>query len=463
MDASNKIPTPASGLPIAFHGTVIHSQGLNNLEILENCFVLIGKDGKIEILQANVESDQINPVISENGYAPDVFPVKHLKRGQFICPGFVDTHNHAPQWAQRGVGRGISLLDWLNKVTFAHEAKFKDPEYARSMYASCVAGFLQQGITTASYYGSHHGHATRILADVCFEKGQRALVGKCNMNRNAPDWYRDASVSDSLHETRELIDHIENLDPHNHLVKPILTPRFAISCEPELLDGIGAIAREHPDLPIQTHFNEAKDEIEFTKQLFPEFDTEADLYERYGLLNDRSILAHSIFLHEEEIRRIQKLGCGIAHCPIANTTMQEYMIAPIREYLRRGIKVGLGTDSGGGYSSSILEAMKQAFIVSNAQQMLTKGQDPALSLYEGFFLATLGGAQVCGLDDRIGNFAVGKEFDALEIHSIDLDLPGVMSPVEEEDSTQVIFEKFLMTGDDRNIVRVYVRGRSVKV
>lgn len=369
----------------------------------------------------------------------------------------------APQWAQRGVGRGLTLLDWLDQITFAHEAKFADPEYARRMYTTCVTGFLQQGITTASYYGSYHGEASRILADVCLEKGQRALVGKCNMNRNAPDWYRDQSAGESLLETRALIKHVQQLDPNNLLIKPIITPRFAICCDPPLLEGLGDIIREHPDLPIQTHFNEAKDEITYTHQLFPEFGTEADLYQRFGLLNERSILAHCIFLQEEEIHRLQELRCGISHCPISNTTMQDFMVAPIREYLRRGIKVGLGTDSGGGHSSSMLEVMKQAFVVSNAQQMLTKGRDPALSMHEGFFLATLGGAQVCGLDDRIGNFAVGKEFDALEIHTMDLEQPGVMSPVEADDSMSVIFEKFLMTGDDRNIAKVYVRGRSVKV
>lgn len=463
MDELNSKSSPASGLPLAFHGTVIHSRSLNELEILHDCFVLVDKAGKIQALQADVEPTQINSIVSDHGYAPDVFPVKHLRRGEFLCPGFVDTHNHAPQWAQRGVGRGETLLDWLNKVTFAHEAKFADSEYAKRMYSSCISGFLQQGITTASYYGSHHGQATQILADVCFEKGQRALVGKCNMNRNAPEWYRDSSVAESLRETRDLIQHVQNLDPDNQLVKPVLTPRFAISCDPELLSGIGAIAQDYPDLPIQTHFNEAEQEIQFTRQLFPEFRTEADLYKRFGLLNDRSILAHCIFLESEEMDVLQELHCGVAHCPIANTTMREFMVAPIREYLRRGIKVGLGTDSGGGHSSSMLEIMRQAFVVSNARQMLTQGQEPALSLEEGFFLATLGGAQVCGLDDRVGNFAVGKEFDALEIHTMDLEYPGVMTPVEEEDSTFVIFEKFLMTGDDRNIAKVYVGGRSVKL
>ncbi|KAJ6136603.1 Amidohydrolase 1 [Penicillium capsulatum] len=423
------------------------------LEILDNCFVLVGQSGKIQVLQANVDPSEIKEIVSNHGFAPDALPIK--------SPGFVDCHNHAPQWAQRGMGRGMELLDWLDKVTFAHEAKFADPEYARRLYTSCVTGFLQQGITTASYYGSCHGQATRVLADVCVEKGQRALVGKCNMNRNAPVWYRDASVGDSLDETRHLIQHIHHLDPDSRLVKPVLTPRFAITCEPDLLRGLGQIASDHPDLPIQTHFNEAPGEIHVTKQLFPDFKTEAELYQHFGLLNERSILAHCIFLEEDEIRTLQDLGCGVAHCPIANTTVGGgFMVAPIREYLRRGIKVGLGTDSGGGYSSSMLDTMKQAFIVSNAR--MSTHQDPSLTLAETFFLATLGGAQVCGLETRIGNFAVGKDFDALEVHTNDLDQPGIMSPVEDEDSTAVIFEKFLATGDDRNIVKVYVCGRSVK-
>ncbi|KAJ5732250.1 Amidohydrolase 1 [Penicillium malachiteum] len=462
MEEMKHNPSQVPGLPLAFHGTVIHSKELNELEILENCFLLVDNSGQIQSLQANVASDQINSMISALGYAPDVFPVKYLQRGQFLCPGFVDTHNHAPQFAQRGVGRGISLLDWLNEVTFAHEAKFADPEYAKGMYTRCVTGFLQQGITTASYYASLHGPATKILADVCFDKGQRALVGKCNMNRNSPDWYRDSSVQDSLHQTREVIQHIQQIDPESTLVKPVITPRFAISCESELLQGLGVIAKEHPELPIQTHFNEARQEIEFTLQLFPEHRTETELYKSFGLLNERSILAHCIYLKEEEIQEIKQLRCGVAHCPISNTTMDAFMVAPIREYLRRGIKVGLGTDSGGGHSASMLEIMRQAFVVSIAQQEATKGQDPALSLAEGFYLATLGGAQVCGLDAKVGNFAVGKEFDALEIHTIEIEGRGVMTPVEEEDTIPVIFEKWVMTGDDRNIAKVYVRGRSVK-
>ncbi|KAI9925290.1 hypothetical protein ASPWEDRAFT_120272 [Aspergillus wentii DTO 134E9] len=440
--------------PLAFHGTIIHSKDLTTIQIHPNTLLLTDTTGKITLLAPNTPRDEINH------HLPPSTPITYLPPTKFLIPGFVDTHNHAPQWSQRGMGRGKPLLEWLEKVTFAHEAKFKDPEYARSMYTSCVEGFLKQGITTASYYGSRHGEASRILGEVCVEKGQRAFVGKCNMHRNAPDWYRDESAGESLRETGEFIEAVRRIDDGEHgLVTPILTPRFAITCDEEVLDGLGKMAEQNPDLPIQTHFNEAEAEISFTKELFPTFDTEADLYEKFGLLNNRTILAHSIFLQESEMKRLRELDCGVAHCPIPNTTMGVFMVAPVREYLRRGIKVGLGTDSGGGYSSSMLEVMKQAFMVSTARHTMSGGKDEVLSVAECFYLATMGGARVMGLEGRVGNFEVGKEFDALVV---DVDVDGVMAPVEEEDSPEDVLEKFLMTGDDRNIGQVYVKGRLVR-
>ncbi|KAJ8120044.1 hypothetical protein ONZ43_g3146 [Nemania bipapillata] len=390
------------------------------------------------------------------------YEVQFLGRGQFLIPGFVDTHNHAPQWQQRGLGQSMHILDWLDNVTFPNEARFRDPEYARRIYASCVDGFLQQGITTASYYGSMHAEATKILADLCLEKGQRAFVGKCNMNRNAPDYYRDATVESSLSDTQDCIAHMRRIDPEGRLIKHVLTPRFAITCEDALLAGLGEIAKANPDLPIQTHFNEAEQEMSFTKTLFPTFDNEADLYHHFGLLTKRSILAHCCYVSEYELERLKHLDCGVAHCPISNMTVGGgFMAAPVREFLRRDIKVGLGTDSGGGFSSSILDAMRQALVASNAREVMSQGKDKGLSIDEVFYLATLGGARVCCLDDKIGNFASGREFDALLIDSDSLK-PGVMTILEEHDTTKTIFDKFIMTGDDRNIKQVFVQGRQVK-
>jgi guanine deaminase len=445
-----------------FLGPMIHSLSPSELETIPFALLCTNHDGKIVSLLKHDNPQEVQDTLTALNFSPDLITIHRLAPGQFLIPGFVDTHNHAPQWAQRGLGQGMHILDWLDAVTFPNEARFHDPDHARRVYASCVDGFLRQGVTTASYYGSIHGEATEILADLCLEKGQRALVGKCNMSRNAPENYRDASVEESLRVTEECIAHIRSLDPAGKLVKHVLTPRFAISCHPELLQGLGEIARANPDLPIQTHFNEAEQEMKATMELFPQFTNETDLYEHYGLLGKRSILAHCCYMTEYEMERLKALGCGVAHCPISNMTVGGgFMAAPVRDFMRRGIKVGLGTDSGGGFSSSMLDAMRQAMIASHAREVMSKGQDKGLSIDEVFHLATLGGAQVCGLADRIGNFEVGKEFDAIVVGTQGAE-QGIMTMVEEGDSLKTVFEKFVMTGDDRNMVEVYVQGRLVK-
>ncbi|KAF5670094.1 guanine deaminase [Fusarium heterosporum] len=440
-----------------FRGAVIHSLDLGNLEFLDNGTLMIS-DGCITGFW-KTPSD-----VPKDAFPPDTV-IKDIPYGEFLIPGFVDTHNHAPQWPMRGLGQGLHILDWLNEVTFPVEARFSDPEYASKMYEHTVEDFLRQGITTASYYGSRHAEATRILADICHAKGQRAFVGKCNMDRNAPDYIREQSASDSLQETKECIDHIRALKADGGgqgLVKPVVTPRFAISCSDELLRGLGDMVQADDTLAMQTHFNEAQQEIDATKELFPQFKgSEADLYESFGLLNKRSILAHCTIMTDYETERLEALECGIAHCPISNMTVGGgFMVAPIRDFLRRGIKVGLGTDSGGGWASQMLSVIRQAMIASNAREVLSHGKDKALSLEEVFYLATLGGARVMCLEDQIGNFVVGKEFDAVWVTTTK-GLQSAMTPREDGDSLRGLFEKYVMTGDDRNVAHVFVKGRRV--
>ena len=425
---------------LLLHGSVVHSVSVEKVEFLEDALLVVDEDGKIIELKSNLPKSEIPRVLSDLGYSTEASNIHYLARGEFLIPGFIDTHNHAPQWAQRGLGRGLQLLEWLERITFPNESKFRDPSYARRIYSSCVDGFIKQGVTTASYYGSLHGEATKILAEICLAKGQRAFVGKCNMNRNATEYYQDASADESLRVTEDFISRVQSIDPKANLITPILTPRFAICCDSDVLTGLGKIAARNPDLPIQTHFNEAQQEISTTLSLFPQFTNEVDLYDHFGLLTRRSILAHCTIMQDTEIDRLKEIGCGVAHCPISNTTVGGgFMAAPIRHFLREGIKVGLGTDSGGGFSSSILDAMRQAFIVSNAKELMTEGADPCLSLNECFYLATLGGARVCCLDDQIGNFEKGKQFDALLINTVDEKFAGSMTIVEDQYSLATVF------------------------
>lgn len=376
---------------------------------------------------------------------------------------------------QRGLGQGMHILDWLDGITFPNEAKFEDASHAEKVYEKLVRGMLRQGVTTASYYGSLHGEATRVLASTCLKGGQRALIGKCNMDRNSPSFYCETSAEESISATKACIQHIRTIDPEGSLVKPVLTPRFAISCTAQLLKSLGEMAHEDPSLAIQTHFNEAAQEINATLSLFPEFGNEADLYSSFGLLTPRSILAHCTIMTPYEINKLQDLGCGVAHCPTANMTVGGgFMAAPVKEFLRKGINVGLGTDSGGGYSSSMLNAMRHSLITSYAREALypkfeSEKNDVSqegsggetLSWEEVFYMATKGGAKVVGFDKQVGGFAVGMEFDALVIDMRD-GREGVNVPLDEEnDSAERMLEKFVMTGDDRNIAQVYVRGKLV--
>ncbi|KAL4787177.1 hypothetical protein BJX76DRAFT_319096 [Aspergillus varians] len=443
---------------LVFQGAAIHSTDPENLEILENATIVV-TDGRITAFYKS--PDQI---LAGDAIPPDA-PIHRLPRGEFLIPGFVDTHNHAPQWPMRGLGQGLHILDWLSEITFPIEARFADSAYATKIYEQTVDDFLRQGITTASYYSSRHLEGTKILANICHTKGQRVFVGKCNMDRNAPDYIREQSAAESLRETEECIRHIHGLTTCDHadsLVKPVVTPRFAISCTPELLQGLGQIVKRDKTLAIQTHFNEAQQEIDATKELFPQFGgSEADLYESYGLLNSRSILAHCTIMTEYEKERITALECGVAHCPISNMTVGGgFMVAPVRDFLRRGIKVGLGTDSGGGWASQMLAVIRQAMIASNAREVLSEGRDKGLTFEEVFYLATLGGAKVLCLEDRIGSFEVGKEFDAVWV-TTSTGLQSAMTPREDGDSLRRVFEKYIMTGDDRNVAQVYVRGRRV--
>lgn len=442
-----------------FRGAVVHSLALSDLEVLEDATIIVTNCR----ISSFYKSSSMVP--------PDGIPSKakthHLPSGHFLIPGFVDTHNHAPQWPMRGRGQGLHILDWLEQVTFPVEGRFADSAYAARVYEETVSDFLRHGITTASYYSSRHAEATKILAETCHRKGQRAFVGKCNMDRNAPDYLIDTDAETSLKETKECIHHIRTLSTQDTsisrpLVQPVITPRFAISCTPDLLAGLGNILKEDPTLAMQTHFNEAQQEIDFTTSLFPEFKgSEADLYSHFNLLTPRSILAHCTLMSEYETSKILEYGCGVAHCPIANMTVGGgFMVAPTRELLRRGIKVGLGTDSGGGWSSSMLPVIKQTLIASNAQEVLSGGKDKALSLEEGFYLATMGGARVMCLDDQIGNFAEGKAFDAVWVRTTS-GLESIMTPVEEEDGIKGAWEKWILTGDDRNVRHVYVNGRRV--
>jgi guanine deaminase len=229
------------------------------------------------------------------------------------------------------------------------------------------------------------------------------------MDCNSPDYYRE-ETAESLSETAAFVESTLNLG--SSLVTPIITPRFAPTCSGELLSGLGKLAAEK-NLPIQSHLSENKDEIEWVKSLFPDRSSYTDVYDHYGLLTPKTVMAHCIHLSDAEIETIKCRGTGVAHCPTSNINLNSGFLN-LEALMARGVKVGLGTDVSGGHSPSMLCAARDAITVS---KVLHVGGETKTELdYKGaFFLATLGGSQALGLDKAIGNFQPGKRFDALVV------------------------------------------------
>lgn len=309
-----------------------------------------------------------------------------------------------------------------------------------------------------------HVPATNLLADICFERGQRAFVGRVCMDRLSPDYYRDESVDAAVRDTKACIEHVQHIDPGYELVSPIITPRFAPSCSDDCLKQLGQLHKDS-GVPCQTHISENKAEVQLVRELFPKSKSYADVYDEAGLLTAKTILAHCVHLSDQEQELIKVREAKISHCPASNTALTSGA-ARVRELIDRGITVGLGTDVSGGFSASILEEVRQAIMVSRHVAM-TDGDAAKLSTEEVLYLATRGGAKVVGLEGKIGGFEVGMGWDTQMISMGSVSEGGELShndgPVDifgkEAWSDRVA--KWVWNGDDRNVRAVWVKGRLV--
>ncbi|KAF2271816.1 guanine deaminase [Westerdykella ornata] len=456
MAASSSIPKTI------YLGTFVHCVSLSDLEIGENGAIGVDENGIIRFVEKDTELGHVHEKHPDWNNAE----VIHLKGNGFYFPGFIDTHTHAPQHPNTGLFGKTTLLDWLDTYTFPMEASFSDLSRAQTIYSNFVSRTLSHGTTTCAYYATVHVPATNLLADICLQRGQRALVGRVCMNTMSPEYYRDQSIDSAIADSKASIDYIRSIDPTGDIVKPIVTPRFAPSCTSDCLSALGQLAKE-TEAHIQTHISENKNENALVKELFPDSKSYTDVYDTAGLLTPKTILAHGVHLSQEERQVIKDRGAKISHCPASNTAITSGC-APIREFLDMGLTVGLGTDVSGGFSPSILEECRQAIWTSRFRAM-HDGDEAKLSTQEALYLATRGGAAVVGMEDRVGGFEVGKEWDAQMIRLGEVKEGGDREgrfddgPVDVFgwESAEDRVNKWVYSGDDRNCVAVWVKGRLV--
>ncbi|OBZ89291.1 Guanine deaminase [Choanephora cucurbitarum] len=437
----------------AFYGTLVHSVSITQLDIISHGVLVVDNTSG---LIAHVAQDVHDVKAFLTAHSFQDAEIQELGPEQFLIPGFVDTHAHAPQYIFTGSGMDLPLLQWLKNYTFPTESNFKNPDYASKTYTKVIQRFLANGTTTCSWFATIHLEACQKLVDIIAQLGQRAYVGKVNMDQEAPEYYVE-TTEESLRDTRLFIEYVKN--KKNALITPVVTPRFAITCSSELMNGLTQLANEF-NLPIQSHLCENPDEIKFTCSLFKKSQSYTGVYDDHGLLNERSYMAHCVHMTEEEVDLLAARQAGVSHCANSNFSLHSG-VCDVRRLLNKGIKVGLGTDVAGGFSPSMLDAVRSSFFASKTVKIQQRDFHNNLDYQplappELLYLATMGGAEVLGLQDQIGNFKTGKAFDALWV---DLE-QGPIDIMGGETSLQKV-EKFLFNGNHENLKHVYVQGRRV--
>ena len=393
-----------------------------------------------------------NGIVLEAGEAPTLLTqladnTKIVEyNGKIIVPGFIDCHVHFPQ-LDIVASYGEQLLDWLNRYAYPAEAKFAHLEYAREIAGVFLDELLKNGTTTALVFGTVHKHSADVILQAAESRGMRLIAGKVLMDINCPEELRDTPES-GYAESKALIEQWHGRARLGYAI----TPRFAITSSDQQLQAAGRLAREYPDVWMHTHLAENKAEVDLIAQRFPKSRSYLDVYDQFGLLRERSVFAHCLHMNEEDRQCMAAKGGAAAFCPTSNLFLGSGLF-DLRAMRAANIRVGMGTDIGGGTSLSLLRTASEAYKVLHLQ-------DEALPASRALYLATLGAAEALYLEDKIGNFESGKEADFVV-----LDPAGSSLSKRRTDVATSLDESLFaltMLGDDRNIAATYVAGKRVE-
>ncbi|MDR7144201.1 guanine deaminase [Rhizobium sp. BE258] len=365
-----------------------------------------------------------------------------------IMPGFIDTHLHFPQM-QVIASYAANLLEWLNTYTFPEECRFVETAHAQKIATHFYDELIRHGTTTAVAYCSVHKTSADAFFAEAMKRGMCMVGGKVMMDRNAPQGLLDTPEM-GYDETRAVIAEWHGKG-RNHVA---ITPRFAITSTPAQMEAAAALAREFPDLHIQTHLSENHDEIKYTCELYPEAIDYTDIYARYGLLGKKTLFGHCIHLSDREADAMSEAGSIAVHCPTSNLFLGSGLF-PLKALSRREkpVRIGVATDIGGGSSYSMLRTMDEAYKI---QQLLGERLNPLDSYYH----MTLGNAEALSLSDSIGTLETGTDADIVVLNAAATPAMALKMDVVKT----LVEELFLLQtmGDDRSIVETYVAGNAMK-
>lgn len=406
-------------------GSLIHTPEFGELEAIPNGYIVL-EDGAVEGIYQCLPGRYAGHPIEDYGDC-------------LIMQSFADMHLHAPQYPMLGMGMDLPLLDWLDTYTFRTEARFSDLDYARRVYRQLAEDLISSGTTRVAMFSSRHADATLILMEELERAGVAGYVGKVNMDRNSGA--AQEAAGDSIPETLRWLDGCR----FEH-VKPILTPRFTPSCSDGLLAELGKLAAER-GLPVQSHLSESPGEIKWVKELCPDCGEYWETYQKHGLWKKGTLMAHCVYSGQREQEAMRDAGVWAVHCAASNVNLCSGT-APVREMLKRGVKVALGSDIAGGDQLAMNRVVTASIRASKVRQMETG--EAFLSVPEAYYLGTAAGH---GYFDGSSGFQVGKKLHAIVVDD------SAFPPAAGELRLEERFERAVYLMEKRHIRAVYSEGR----
>ncbi len=401
-------------------------------------------DGVISVDAAGL----ISCMCAASDYAGSTAPLDI--RPLVICPGLVDTHAHLPQMPLTGTSAPGALMDWLEEEMAPAERRFSGSG-SLQVAESYLQIFASVGTTTVTLYSSVDADATDAGFRAAAAHGMRAVLGQCLMDKMRYDDAPESGITDRrLSESESLCRRWHGYD--NGRLQYAFTPRFALSCSPQMLRESARLAT-HMNAFWQTHVAEDPDEVAQALALFPGIQSYLDIYDRFGGLGSKSILAHGVYLSDGDICRIRESHTSIAHCP--SNVFGNGGVLDLGRYRESGVTLGLGSDVGGCTDVSLFKAMEIGWICQATRKKLVPAATVLNDVADWFDLATLGGARVLGLADRIGSLEVGKEADLI---AVDTDRLRVTNDIRQDSASSLLCLMVFRARQDM-IRAAWVRGK----
>jgi guanine deaminase len=366
--------------------------------------------------------------------------------GRILAPGFIDLHVHFPQTDVIG-SPAEGLLPWLEEYTFPHESRFADHAHAVAMADVFLDELLRNGVTTALAFCTSHPHSVDALLEESERRGLRMVAGKVLQDRHSPDGVRD-ETQQSLVDTEALIRRWQGRARLGYAI----TPRFAPSCSEAQLRGAGELAARYPDVWIQSHVAENRDEIRWVRELFPAARSYLAVYEEFGLLRERAVYAHCIHIDDTDRILLRETGAAAAVSPTSNL----FLGSGFFDYagaLRVGFRHGLASDVGGGTSFSPFHTMLAAYYVGREGQTKT---GVSLGPQHLWWQHTAGAALALGLEGVVGNLRPGCEADFLVLDP--QATPLLARKTQHARNLDELLFSLIVLGDDRVVEQVAVDG-----